>query len=122
MILSKASYYHLTIEIYNTSQSQREREEGINKIFLDVYKKSDLYKIRTMNVMPLDLDLTVTPQIRQKYQKGALLHFIYQIGIVLQLFIWGVCFFITKRTPDRRLHYACDTWYQRGARGSPRIW
>ena len=120
--MSKASYYHLTIEIYNTSQSQREREEGINKIFLDVYKKSDLYKIRTMNVMPLDLDLTVTPQIRQKHQKGALLQIIYQKGTLLQLFIWGVCFFITKRTPDRRLHYACDTWYQRGARGSPRIW
>ena len=33
----------------------------------------------------------------QKHQKGSLLHFIYQLGTVLQLFIWGSVFFITKR-------------------------
>ena len=48
---------------------------------------------------------------RQKHQKRSLLHFIYQIRAVLQLFIWGVCFFITKRPPDRRFHGARDTWH-----------
>jgi len=37
---------------------------------------------------------------RQKHQKWSLLHFIYQIGAVLQLFTWGVCFFITKRPQE----------------------
>ena len=31
---------------------------------------------------------------RQKHQKGSLLHFIYQIGAVLQLFTWGSVFLL----------------------------
>lgn len=33
----------------------------------------------------------------------SLLHFNYQIGAVLQLFTWGICFFIIKSPSDRRL-------------------
>ena len=70
--------------------------------------------------MPLDLDLTVTPQIRQKYQKGALLHFIYQIGIVLQLFTWGSIFLLQSapQTGASTVHVTCGT---HGSRGSSRV-
>ena len=49
---------------------------------------------------------------RQKHQKGTLLQIIYQKGALLQLFPERVCFFIAKRPPPRRLHYARDMWHR----------
>ena len=49
---------------------------------------------------------------RQKHQKGAFLQIIYQKGVLLQLFLEGVYFFIAKRPPPRRLHCARDTWHR----------